>query len=186
MWRRGGEICRRFKIAESPEVFFANAPLLRLLRHVQLLLPYKQQVVPLSNRVEVSLIRLGRQIIVVGCARRVTDTTPGSFVTSCSRGRIFIVSEVTVMQYVHHYPYTISQLLITGLCPRQETKIKGYINIGGYKVQADENLDPGRYGFQIVHDNDKSHYFSHDELLAIRGWMKALMKATITRDYTST
>ncbi|KAH8096600.1 hypothetical protein BXZ70DRAFT_945297 [Cristinia sonorae] len=68
---------------------------------------------------------------------------------------------------------------------KAETKIKGYINIIGYKVQADENIDPGRYGLQIVHDSDKTHYFSHDEQLVIREWMKALMKATITRDYTS-
>lgn len=53
-------------------------------------------------------------------------------------------------------------------------------------MQADENVDPGRYGFQIVHDSDKTHYFSHDEQLVIREWMKALMKATISRDYTST
>ncbi|OBZ70468.1 TPR repeat-containing protein C19B12.01 [Grifola frondosa] len=43
-----------------------------------------------------------------------------------------------------------------------ETKIKGYINIV-----------------------DKAHYFSSDEQVVIREWMKALMKATINRDYTS-
>ena len=67
----------------------------------------------------------------------------------------------------------------------QETKIKGYLNIVGYKVLADENMDPGRYGFRIVHDTEKSHFFSSDEQLVVREWMKALMKATITRDYTS-
>ncbi|KAL1940059.1 hypothetical protein VTO73DRAFT_9394 [Trametes versicolor] len=66
-----------------------------------------------------------------------------------------------------------------------ETKIKGYLNIVGYKVLADENVDPGRYGFRIVHDQEKSHYFSSDEQLVVREWMKALMKATITRDYTN-
>lgn len=69
---------------------------------------------------------------------------------------------------------------------KAETKIKGYINIVGYKVVADENVDPGRYGFRIVHDSDKTHYFSHDEQIVIREWMKALMKATISRDFTST
>ncbi|CAL1699992.1 unnamed protein product [Somion occarium] len=68
---------------------------------------------------------------------------------------------------------------------KSETKIKGYVNILGYRVQADENVDPGRYGFQIVHDTDKTHYFSSDEQIVIREWMKALMKATITRDYTN-
>ncbi|KAF8076889.1 hypothetical protein FPV67DRAFT_1715490 [Lyophyllum atratum] len=65
-----------------------------------------------------------------------------------------------------------------------ETKIKGYINIVGYKVTVDENVNPGRYGFRIEHDNDRTHYFSSDEKTAIRDWMKAIMKATIGRDYT--
>ena len=67
----------------------------------------------------------------------------------------------------------------------QETKIKGYVNILGYKVTVDENVNPGRYGFRIEHDHDKTHYFSSDEKSAIRDWMKAIMKATIGRDYTS-
>ena len=49
----------------------------------------------------------------------------------------------------------------------------------------DENVDPGRYGFRIDHDNDKTHYFSSEEKTVIRDWMKAIMKATIGRDYTS-
>jgi hypothetical protein len=67
----------------------------------------------------------------------------------------------------------------------QETKIKGYINIIGYKVLADENTDPGRYGFRIMHDTDKMHFFSSAEQNVIREWMKAIMKATIGRDYSS-
>lgn len=67
----------------------------------------------------------------------------------------------------------------------QETKIKGYINIVGYKVVVDENADPGRYGFRIVHETDKTHYFSSDEQAIVREWMKAIMKATIGRDYSS-
>ncbi|KAH6914621.1 hypothetical protein BKA70DRAFT_1419581 [Coprinopsis sp. MPI-PUGE-AT-0042] len=67
---------------------------------------------------------------------------------------------------------------------KSETKLKGYINIHGYKVTVDENLGPGRYGFRIDHDEDKTHYFSSDEKVVIREWMKAIMKATIGRDYT--
>ncbi|KAF5389818.1 hypothetical protein D9757_003678 [Collybiopsis confluens] len=65
-----------------------------------------------------------------------------------------------------------------------ETKIKGYINIVGYKVTVDENVNPGKYGFRIDHENDKTHYFSSEEKSVIRDWMKAIMKATIGRDYT--
>ncbi|EIW76259.1 hypothetical protein CONPUDRAFT_139675 [Coniophora puteana RWD-64-598 SS2] len=67
---------------------------------------------------------------------------------------------------------------------KAETKIKGYINIVGYRVIADENIDPGRYGFRIVHDTDKTHFFSSEEQLVIREWMKSIMKATIGRDYS--
>lgn len=67
---------------------------------------------------------------------------------------------------------------------KTETKIKGYINIIGYKVVVDENINPGKYGFRIVHDNDKPHAFSSEEKGAVREWMKAIMKATIGRDYT--
>lgn len=56
----------------------------------------------------------------------------------------------------------------------------------GYRVVADETIDPGRYGFRIVHDTDKTHYFSSEEKPVVREWMKALMKATITRDYSGT
>ena len=68
----------------------------------------------------------------------------------------------------------------------QETKIKGYINIDGYKVTVDENVNPGKYGFRIDHDHDKTHFFSSDEKSSLREWMKAIMKATIGRDYTRT
>lgn len=67
----------------------------------------------------------------------------------------------------------------------QETKIKGYINIVGYKVHVDENVNPGKYGFRLTHDTEKTHYFSSEEQMVVREWMKALMKATIGRDYTS-
>jgi hypothetical protein len=67
----------------------------------------------------------------------------------------------------------------------QETKIKGYVNIVGYRIIADENIDPGRYGFKLMHESDRAHFFSSDEHSAVREWMKALMKATIDRDYSS-
>ncbi|TFK43957.1 hypothetical protein BDQ12DRAFT_719130 [Crucibulum laeve] len=67
---------------------------------------------------------------------------------------------------------------------KTETRLKGYIDIVGYKVTVDENVDPGRYGFRIDHDQEKTHYFSSDEKSVVREWMKAIMKATIGRDYT--
>ena len=55
----------------------------------------------------------------------------------------------------------------------------------GYKVIADENANPGKYGFRIVHDTEPSHFFSSEEQMVVREWMKALMKATIDRDFSS-
>lgn len=62
------------------------------------------------------------------------------------------------------------------------SKIKGYVSMKGYKVIADENTNPGKYGFKILHESEKPHYFSSDDGLLVRDWMKALMKATIDRD----
>lgn len=47
----------------------------------------------------------------------------------------------------------------------------------------DENANPGNYGFRLV-GGDKPHYFSSAEQQVVREWMKALMKATIARDYS--
>ncbi|PWN42971.1 hypothetical protein IE81DRAFT_322899 [Ceraceosorus guamensis] len=63
-------------------------------------------------------------------------------------------------------------------------KIKGYVSMKGYKVIADENTNPGKYGFKILHENEKPHYFSSDDPVVVREWMKALMKSTIGRDNT--
>src|SRR5260370_1098120 len=70
-----------------------------------------------------------------------------------------------------------------GRCEK-ENKVKGYINIHGYRVILDDTANPGRYGFRIIHDANKSHAFASDEHAVVRDWMKALMKATIDRDYT--
>ncbi|KZV67293.1 hypothetical protein PENSPDRAFT_654221 [Peniophora sp. CONT] len=65
-----------------------------------------------------------------------------------------------------------------------ELKIKGYVNTTGYRIVADEKIDPGKYGFKLVHDHEKAHYFSSEEQSVIREWMKALMKSSIDRDYS--
>ncbi|WWD19138.1 hypothetical protein CI109_103596 [Kwoniella shandongensis] len=66
-----------------------------------------------------------------------------------------------------------------------EDRVKGHIDLTGHRVIVDENTQPGSYGFRLVGSgNDKSHYFSSPERTHIREWMKAVMKATIARDYT--
>lgn len=68
----------------------------------------------------------------------------------------------------------------------QETKLKGYVNIKGYRVIADKDINPGKFGFGIHHASEKSYFFSSENQIVIREWMKALKKATISRDYRST
>ncbi|CAE6427373.1 unnamed protein product [Rhizoctonia solani] len=46
-------------------------------------------------------------------------------------------------QLFNHNDHDQDSLLLMSV---QETKIKGYVNITGYKVIADENANPGRYG----------------------------------------
>ena len=38
--------------------------------------------------------------------------------------------------------------------------MKGYVNIRGYKVVANDKINPGRYGFGIIHDVNKPCAFS--------------------------
>ena len=68
----------------------------------------------------------------------------------------------------------------------QETKLKGYVNIKGYKVIADKHTNPGKYGFCIMHTSKKPHFFSSEVQTDIREWINALMKASISRDYKRT
>jgi len=88
------------------------------------------------------------------------------------------LADFTLTQVLSHY-------LTKHILNSQETKIKGYIHIKGYRIMADENANPGRYGFRIFHEGGATHWFSSDEQITIREWMKALMKATIGRDYSS-
>ncbi|ORY90693.1 hypothetical protein BCR35DRAFT_299255 [Leucosporidium creatinivorum] len=65
-----------------------------------------------------------------------------------------------------------------------EQKAKGFINLRGYRVISDPNVHVGQFGFKIVHDHERPHFFSAAEQVTIRTWMKEIMKATIGRDYS--
>lgn len=64
-----------------------------------------------------------------------------------------------------------------------DDRVKGHIEVKGSRVIVDENTNPGSYGFRLM-GLDKQHSFSSPEQAVVRGWMKALMKATIARDYS--
>lgn len=63
-------------------------------------------------------------------------------------------------------------------------KVKKLIPLHGYKVVSDESANAVGYTFKIVHDTQRTHYFSFEDATAMRGWMKAIMKATIGRDFS--
>ncbi|KAL1413569.1 hypothetical protein Q8F55_001343 [Vanrija albida] len=66
-----------------------------------------------------------------------------------------------------------------------EDRVKGHIDLKGHRIIVDESANPGNYGFRLVGPgNEKPHYFSSSDQSELRDWMKALMKATIARDYT--
>jgi hypothetical protein len=63
-----------------------------------------------------------------------------------------------------------------------ELKVKGLIGTMGYKVLPDPDSARGYYGFKMVHASKPTHYFSSDDPMIIRKFMKALTKSSITRD----
>lgn len=67
----------------------------------------------------------------------------------------------------------------------QEHRVKGCIDLRGYRVMADAEIHVGEFGFKIVHAEERTHYFSAAEQVTIRSWMKEMMKSTIGRDYSS-
>lgn len=66
----------------------------------------------------------------------------------------------------------------------QETRVKGWIDLAGYKVLPDADSARGHYGFKLHHSSKPPHFFSSEDPVLIRKFMKALMKGSITRDYT--
>ncbi|KAI9305573.1 hypothetical protein BJ944DRAFT_200818 [Cunninghamella echinulata] len=67
----------------------------------------------------------------------------------------------------------------------KDTRMKGIINLHGYQVIADENINPGKYCFKLQHERERTFYFYTDTELGLKSWMSTLLKSTITRDYTS-
>ncbi|RHZ44096.1 hypothetical protein Glove_759g8 [Diversispora epigaea] len=65
---------------------------------------------------------------------------------------------------------------------KQNPQIKGHLNLTGYRIVPDENILQGKYGFKLIHDTERTYYFAHDDSNKMKGWMKAMMKATISRD----
>lgn len=60
--------------------------------------------------------------------------------------------------------------------------MKGIINLRGYKIVYDDTIHSGKYCFKAQHDRERTFYFYTDSEASLRAWIKALLKATISRD----
>lgn len=63
--------------------------------------------------------------------------------------------------------------------------MKGIIHLRGYRIVVDESIHAGKYSFKAQHETERTFYFYADTADTLRMWVKVLMKATITRDFTS-
>ena len=68
---------------------------------------------------------------------------------------------------------------ISSYLTSQETKAEGHVNIIGYRIIPDENINPGKYGFKLLPESGVPHLFSSHDKMAIRGWITALLKLKI-------
>ncbi|KAG0264207.1 polar growth protein [Mortierella polycephala] len=62
---------------------------------------------------------------------------------------------------------------------------KDYINLIGYRIIQDENIYAGKYCFKAMHEDYRNFYFYTESESDMKGWLKALMKVTIGRDFTA-
>ncbi|ORE07603.1 PH-domain-containing protein [Rhizopus microsporus var. microsporus] len=67
----------------------------------------------------------------------------------------------------------------------KDVRMKGIINLRGYRVIPDESIQPGKYSFKAQHEEERTFYFYTDEESSMKAWMTSLMKATISRDLSA-
>ncbi|CAO3612482.1 unnamed protein product [Cunninghamella echinulata] len=67
----------------------------------------------------------------------------------------------------------------------KDVRMKGIINLRGYRIICDETICSGHYSFKAQHEKERTFYFYADTDLSMKAWIQALMKATISRDYSA-
>ncbi|KAI8386807.1 hypothetical protein BD560DRAFT_443409 [Blakeslea trispora] len=67
----------------------------------------------------------------------------------------------------------------------EDLRMKGIINLRGYRIVPDETIQPGKYSFKAQHFEERTFYFYTDTETSMRQWISPLMKATITRDFSA-
>ncbi|KAI8098777.1 uncharacterized protein BX664DRAFT_271602 [Halteromyces radiatus] len=67
----------------------------------------------------------------------------------------------------------------------KDVRMKGIINLRGYRIIVDETIHSNKYCFKAQHEQERIFYFYTDTKESMKLWLQALMKATIMRDFTS-
>ncbi|KAI8338012.1 hypothetical protein BC941DRAFT_452039 [Chlamydoabsidia padenii] len=67
----------------------------------------------------------------------------------------------------------------------KDIRMKGIINLRGYRIVTDETIYAGKFCFRAQHDRERTFYFYTDTETSMKTWVKTLIKATITRDFTA-
>ncbi|KAI8339971.1 hypothetical protein BC941DRAFT_500569 [Chlamydoabsidia padenii] len=67
----------------------------------------------------------------------------------------------------------------------KDVRMKGLINLRGYRMVCDETICVGQYSFKAQHERERTFYFYADTDLSMKAWIQSLIKATIARDYNS-
>ncbi|KAI9277881.1 hypothetical protein BY458DRAFT_504320 [Sporodiniella umbellata] len=65
----------------------------------------------------------------------------------------------------------------------KDVRMKGIINLRGYRIIYDSTIQPGKYSFKAHHDQERTFYFYTEKESQMRYWINNLMKATILRDF---
>lgn len=66
--------------------------------------------------------------------------------------------------------------------PLKDVRMKGIINLRGYRIIVDESIHSSKYCFKAQHDRERTFYFYTDSQESMRKWVNVLMKTTIARD----
>ncbi|KAI9322392.1 hypothetical protein BX666DRAFT_609843 [Dichotomocladium elegans] len=67
----------------------------------------------------------------------------------------------------------------------KDVRMKGIINLRGYRVVVDEAIHNNKYCFKVQHDRERTFCFYTDSEESMRKWVNVLMKTTIARDISS-
>ncbi|KAI8988119.1 hypothetical protein BDF20DRAFT_832992 [Mycotypha africana] len=65
----------------------------------------------------------------------------------------------------------------------KDVRMKGIINLRGYKIVVDETIQPGTFSFKAQHEQERTFFFYTHIEQEMKAWISSLIKATISRDF---